>query len=100
MIQNGDIISSDIKERFPDLKVSLLTVKGLKIEKGSPQLEKFKEDIIKEIKSPYDLETLKDNETFRKYRDFFWKIDIDPTKIRHACPAFAFTNENPLSFFV
>ncbi|MFX1521714.1 MAG: B3/4 domain-containing protein, partial [Promethearchaeota archaeon] len=40
-----------------------------------------------EIKSSYILETLKDNETFRKYRDFFWKIDIDPTKIRPASEA-------------
>ena len=68
-------------------RVSLLTIKGLKIEKESHQLDKFKEDIIQEIKSSYVLETLKDNETFRKYRDFFWKINIDPTKIRPASEA-------------
>ena len=76
-----------IRERFPTLRVSLLTVKDLKIQKETPKLEKFKEDIVQEIKTTYALETLKDNETFRKYRDFFWKIDIDPTKIRPASEA-------------
>jgi DNA/RNA-binding domain of Phe-tRNA-synthetase-like protein len=77
----------DIKERFPDLRVSILIVNNLKIEKKSPQLETFREDVIKETKSSYVLETLKDDENFRKYRDFFWKIDIDPTKIRPASEA-------------
>jgi DNA/RNA-binding domain of Phe-tRNA-synthetase-like protein len=76
-----------IREKFPHLRVSLLTVKDLKIQKETPELEKFKEDIVKEIETSYDLKTLKDNETFRKYRDFFWKIDIDPTKIRPASEA-------------
>ncbi len=77
----------EIRERFPDLRVSLLTITGLKIDKESSQLEKFKEDVIQQIKSSYVLETLKDNETFRKYRDFFWEINIDPTKIRPASEA-------------
>ncbi|MFX1466549.1 MAG: B3/4 domain-containing protein [Promethearchaeota archaeon] len=77
----------EIREIFPDLKISLLAVKDLKIEKEAPHLEGFKEVIIQEIKLSYFLETLKDNETFRKYRDFFWKIDIDPTKIRPASEA-------------
>jgi DNA/RNA-binding domain of Phe-tRNA-synthetase-like protein len=76
-----------IKEKFPDLRVSLLTVKDLKIRKDTPKLEKFKEEVVQEIKTTYALETLKDNETFRKYRDFFWKIGIDPTKIRPASEA-------------
>jgi DNA/RNA-binding domain of Phe-tRNA-synthetase-like protein len=76
-----------VKEKFPDLRVSLLTVKDLKIKKETPKLEEFKKVIVQEIKTTYALETLKDNETFRKYRDFFWKIDIDPTKIRPASEA-------------
>ncbi|MFX1521240.1 MAG: hypothetical protein ACFFCD_15105, partial [Promethearchaeota archaeon] len=62
----------EIKERFSNLRVNLSTIKDLKIEKEAPRLEKFKEDVVQEIKSSYILETLKDNETFRKYRDFFW----------------------------
>ena len=35
----------NIEERFPDLRVSLLTAKELKIKKEAPELEKFKEEI-------------------------------------------------------
>ena len=66
------VYHQDIRKKFPDLRVSLLNVKGLKILKESSQLEKFKKDVINEIKSSYVLETIKDKETFRKYRDFFW----------------------------
>ena len=30
----------------------------------------------------YDINTLKDNEIIRAYRDFYWRLSIDPTKTR------------------
>jgi DNA/RNA-binding domain of Phe-tRNA-synthetase-like protein len=39
------------------------------------------------VKQKYDLETLKQVPIFRTYRDFFWKIGIDPTKSRPAAEA-------------
>ena len=77
----------DIKDKFPDLRVSILKVRGLKVQRESQALEEFKKEVIQDIVSSYDLETLKDDEGFRKYRDFFWKINIDPTKIRPASEA-------------
>jgi DNA/RNA-binding domain of Phe-tRNA-synthetase-like protein len=77
----------DVKEMFPDLMVSILKVEGLKIQSKSAELEGFKKEVIDDIVSSYDLETLKDHEGFRRYRDFFWKIGIDPTKIRPASEA-------------
>lgn len=35
----------------------------------------------------YDLETLKDDPIVRAYRDFYWRIGIDPTKTRPASEA-------------
>jgi DNA/RNA-binding domain of Phe-tRNA-synthetase-like protein len=35
----------------------------------------------------YDLESLKDNPIVRAYRDFYWRIGIDPTKTRPASEA-------------
>ena len=81
------MIDQSIKERFPDLDVRFKKVEGLKIERESETLEEFKSEIIEKIKNNYSLETLKDNPQMRKYRDFFWKIDIDPTKIRPASEA-------------
>ncbi len=81
------MIDQSIKDRFPDLDVRFKKVEGLTIKRESDALEEFKSEIIEEIKDNYDLETLKDDPQMRKYRDFFWKIDIDPTKIRPASEA-------------
>ncbi len=81
------MIDQSIKDRFPDLDVRFKKVEGLKIERESETLEEFKSEIIEKIKNNYNLETLKDDSQMRKYRDFFWKIDIDPTKIRPASEA-------------
>ncbi|MEE9564678.1 MAG: phenylalanine--tRNA ligase beta subunit-related protein [Candidatus Hydrothermarchaeaceae archaeon] len=81
------MIDQSIKDRFPDLDVRFKKVEGLTIKRESDALEEFKSEIIEEIKDNYSLETLKDDPQMRKYRDFFWKIDIDPTKIRPASEA-------------
>lgn len=81
------MIASEIKDRFPDLDVRFGKVEGLSIKRESDALEEFKSEIIEEIKNSYDLETLKDDPQMRLYRDFFWKINIDPTKIRPASEA-------------
>jgi DNA/RNA-binding domain of Phe-tRNA-synthetase-like protein len=81
------MIDQVIKLKFPDLDVRFRKVDGLAIKRESDALEDFKSQVIEEIKNTYDLETLKDNPQMRLYRDFFWKIDIDPTKIRPASEA-------------
>lgn len=81
------MISPEIKERFPNLDVRFEKVEGLAIKRESGTLEEFKSVVAREIKNNYNLETLKDDAQMRKYRDFFWKIGIDPTKIRPASEA-------------
>ncbi|MGQ9459659.1 MAG: B3/B4 domain-containing protein [Candidatus Bathyarchaeaceae archaeon] len=80
-------IDIQLKTRFPDLKVLTCEIKGVKVEKRNVELEKFENQIINHVRERYDLESLKDGLTFRAYRDFFWKIGIDPTKIRPAAEA-------------
>jgi DNA/RNA-binding domain of Phe-tRNA-synthetase-like protein len=81
------MISKEIKEKFPDLDVRFKHVKELAIKRESDELEEFKKETVEEIKNSYNLDTLKDDPQMRLYRDFFWKIDIDPTKIRPASEA-------------
>ncbi|MDW8045285.1 MAG: phenylalanine--tRNA ligase beta subunit-related protein [Nitrososphaerota archaeon] len=81
------ILEQDIISKFPDLKVLIQPIRGLKVERSNPQLEEFKEQVYKRVKEEYTLEGLKDIKIFRLYRDFFWKIGIDPTKIRPAAEA-------------
>ena len=81
-------MADEVKKEFPNLKALIIKIEDIKIKKEDIELEKFKEKIIEEVlKKKYDLKSLKDEITFRAYRDFFWRIGIDPTKIRPAAEA-------------
>ena len=80
-------IQPRLNERFPGLRVLVCRVEGVKVERESSELELFKEEIVDEIKRAYDLATVKDVPIFRAYRDFFWRMGIDPTKNRPAAEA-------------
>ncbi|KPV64712.1 MAG: phenylalanyl-tRNA synthetase subunit beta [Candidatus Bathyarchaeota archaeon BA2] len=80
-------IDTQLKTRFPELKALTCKINGVKVERQNVELEKFNDEIMKHVRERYNLESLKDGLTFRAYRDFFWKIGIDPTKIRPAAEA-------------
>jgi len=80
-------IDSELKTRFPDLNVLTLHIKGVQIHKRGAELEKFKVEVMRQVRNDYNLDSVKDHPTFRAYRDFFWSIKIDPTKIRPAAEA-------------
>ncbi len=80
-------IDAQLKTRFPDLTVLTCNVKDVKVEKQNVELEKFKEEIMKQVREKYDLDSVKNLLAFRAYRDFFWRVGIDPTKNRPAAEA-------------
>ena len=80
-------IDSRLKKRFPDLKVLTFQIEDVKVEKRNVDLETFKEELMKQVRKQYNLESLRNLPTFRAYRDFFWKVGIDPTKNRPAAEA-------------
>ncbi|MEM2083130.1 MAG: phenylalanine--tRNA ligase beta subunit-related protein [Nitrososphaerota archaeon] len=80
-------LTNEVEKEFPNLKALIMKIENVKIQKDNIELEKFKEEVIKEVLEKYDLKSLKDEATFRAYRNFFWKIGIDPTKIRPAAEA-------------
>ncbi|MBS7640863.1 MAG: phenylalanine--tRNA ligase beta subunit-related protein [Candidatus Bathyarchaeia archaeon] len=81
------IIDRKLKEIFPDLKVLAVFMEGLKITMKNPEIESLKASVVEEVKSKYKIETLKEVLSVRAYRDFFWRIGIDPTKNRPAAEA-------------
>ena len=81
------IISSEISSRFPSLKVLTSRIINVKVRKQDAELEKFKNEITNDVRKKYNLDSLKNVASFRAYRDFFWKIGIDPTKTRPAAEA-------------
>jgi len=74
--------SSDVVARFPELAVCVGIISGIHNEKSNNQLNELKKRIYEEVRAKYDAGSLKDNFTVRAYRDFYWKLDIDPTKTR------------------
>ncbi len=80
-------IDPTLKSRFPNLRILVSHIEGVTVERSGNEFEKFRDDFFQNIKKKYTIESLKDIPIFRAYRDFFWKIGIDPTKIRPAAEA-------------
>jgi DNA/RNA-binding domain of Phe-tRNA-synthetase-like protein len=80
-------IDVQLKTRFSDLTVLTCNIKDVKVEKQNAELEKFKDEITEKAEEKYDLNSVKNLPTFRAYRDFFWRVGIDPTKNRPAAEA-------------
>jgi len=80
-------ITNDVLRKFSDLRVLLFEVKGVRISDVDPRLEEFKEQVYADVRHRFTLESLKDEPVIRAYRDFFWRISIDPTKTRPAAEA-------------
>lgn len=80
-------IDRAVREYFSGLEIRLIYLAGVNITKSNPDLEDFKKQVLQTVSKNYRLETLKDSYLFRIYRDFFWRIGIDPTKTRPAAEA-------------
>jgi DNA/RNA-binding domain of Phe-tRNA-synthetase-like protein len=80
-------IDSELKARFPDLTASIFHIKDVKIQKRDAELENFKVEIMRQVREEYEIDSVKDQPIFRAYRDFFWRVGIDPTKNRPAAEA-------------
>jgi DNA/RNA-binding domain of Phe-tRNA-synthetase-like protein len=80
-------IKPSLKKVYEGLAVHEITIEGLSVTRETPELSNFKKEVASKIKEEYDLDKLKDVDAIRKYRDFFWRLGIDPTKIRPASEA-------------
>jgi len=74
--------SSEISSKFPRLSICIGIINKVHMEKQNEQIQKLKDSVYKEVRAKYNIETLKDHPKVRAYRDFYWKLDIDPTKTR------------------
>lgn len=72
---------------FPGLEALLFDVEGLRVGAASEAMSAFIEGREAEYRRAYALETLKDEPRLRAYRDFFWRVGVDPTKTRPAAEA-------------
>ena len=81
-------VSPELETEFPGLRVVELEAYGLRVTTASPALESLKARVYQEVRtSGLSLENLKDHPLLKAYRDFYWKVGIDPTKTRPAAEA-------------
>jgi len=80
-------IHPDLQVLFEDIYIKERKVEGVIVQEHSSALEKFKTNTILELKEGHHLDELKNDRMIRAYRDFYWSIEIDPTKIRPAAEA-------------
>ena len=50
-------------------------------------MERIKVEVYERIRARYTLDGIKDDSIFRAYRDFYWRMGLDPTKVRPASEA-------------
>lgn len=60
-------------------------VRGVKVDRESGK--KVLELAANQVKKFHTMESLKENPVVRAYRDFYWRIGIDPTKVRPSSEA-------------
>ncbi|OGD54075.1 hypothetical protein A3K80_00410 [Candidatus Bathyarchaeota archaeon RBG_13_38_9] len=80
-------MTEELKNRYPGLQALVSYIDDVKVAKSGDELEVFSQEIFSEVKNKYTLDNLKDVPIFRSYRDFFWRVRIDPTKVRPAAEA-------------
>ncbi|MFH2110456.1 MAG: phenylalanine--tRNA ligase beta subunit-related protein [Candidatus Bathyarchaeota archaeon] len=76
-----------LRERFPDLNAEIIHFRGVHVERQDQRLEEYKDMVALRLKERWNLDQLRDDPMFRAYRDFFWRLGIDPTKNRPAAEA-------------
>ena len=80
-------IEKGLQKKFPGLAVEIIGFEGVDIQLNNNILEDFKTIVYQDIKKKWTLDDLREYPQFRAYRDFFWKMGIDPTKTRPAAEA-------------
>src|SRR5213594_3960082 len=77
----------DLAAEFPGLGALVFDVTGLRVKPADDAGTAFIEERVTDYRRTYAPETLKDEPRLRAYRDFFWRVGVDPTKVRPAAEA-------------
>ena len=80
-------VESKLGVKFPSLNAMIIRVKGVEVRRELQDLESFKAEGVERTKGEWTLDELREQPIFRAYRDFFWRVEVDPTKTRPAAEA-------------
>jgi DNA/RNA-binding domain of Phe-tRNA-synthetase-like protein len=80
-------ISDQVRTAYGDLRLAFVEIHGMKIGVDSTKVTDLLNETSERISKSITLEAVKDRPDFRAYRDFFWRLGVDPTKTRPASEA-------------
>jgi len=80
-------VDPELNNRFPGLGAQIVIIGGVEVRREQPELERFKAEVAGRVMERWTLDELREHPIFRAYRDFFWRIGVDPTKTRPAAEA-------------
>jgi len=81
------VISDEVRKAYGDLRLAFVEILGMRIGIGSEEVTGLLRETSERISKSVSLEAVKDRADFRAYRDFFWRLGVDPTKTRPASEA-------------
>jgi len=73
---------AEVAAKFPQLAISIGTISNVVVERENEKIRQLKQAVYAEVRAKNDIEKLKENPVVRAYRDFYWRLGIDPTKTR------------------
>jgi DNA/RNA-binding domain of Phe-tRNA-synthetase-like protein len=79
-------LDASVRE-FEDLDAIPFLLEDIRVLQERADLEAYKAEVVARVRTSYTLESVKDVPELRAYRDFFWRVGIDPTKTRPAAEA-------------
>jgi DNA/RNA-binding domain of Phe-tRNA-synthetase-like protein len=81
------VIDDAVRRKF-ELSVGIAAIEGVRQkEQTSSAISDEVAKVEAELKSHYSIDEVKDVRTIRMQRDFFWRMGVDPTKVRPASEA-------------
>jgi DNA/RNA-binding domain of Phe-tRNA-synthetase-like protein len=80
-------VDQEVSKAYPDLELVVRVVDGLSVVRERKDLEQHKRNLEEAMRTEETADGIKDEPRVRAYRDFFWSLGIDPTKIRPAAEA-------------
>jgi DNA/RNA-binding domain of Phe-tRNA-synthetase-like protein len=79
------VIEDAVRERF-EISVGFAAIRGVR-QKESSGISEAIAEFEEAAKSKYNIDEVKNIRIVRRQRDFFWRMGVDPTKVRPASEA-------------
>ena len=80
------LVIDDAVRKKIKISVGIAAIRGVR-QKESSEISKAITEVEEVAKSKYSIDEVKDIRTIRLQRDFFWRMGVDPTKVRPASEA-------------